>query len=53
MFKLIICWRITHFFCPQQDDTVSYVNDALKEGNQISSFRKDKIGGDGNGTSYW
>uniref|UniRef100_A0A2N9EF26 DDT domain-containing protein n=1 Tax=Fagus sylvatica TaxID=28930 RepID=A0A2N9EF26_FAGSY len=36
-----------------QDDTVSYVNDALKEGNQISSFRKDKIGGDGNGTSYW
>ncbi|GMY19637.1 DDT domain-containing protein DDR4 [Fagus crenata] len=36
-----------------QDDTVSYINDALKEGNQISSFYKDKIGGDGNGTSYW
>uniref|UniRef100_A0A2N9I379 PRA1 family protein n=1 Tax=Fagus sylvatica TaxID=28930 RepID=A0A2N9I379_FAGSY len=36
-----------------QDDTVSYINDALKEGNQISSFHKDKIGGDGNGTSYW
>ncbi|GMY19276.1 DNA polymerase epsilon catalytic subunit A-like isoform X3 [Fagus crenata] len=36
-----------------QDDTVSYINDALEEGNQISSFHKDKIGGDGNGTSYW
>ncbi|GMY37544.1 ddt domain-containing protein ddr4 [Fagus crenata] len=36
-----------------QDDTVSYINDALKEGHQISSFYKDKIGGDGNGTSYW
>ncbi|KAK4559206.1 hypothetical protein RGQ29_008451 [Quercus rubra] len=36
-----------------QDDTVSYINDALKQGNEVSSFRKDKIGGDGNGTSYW
>ncbi|XP_031261111.1 DDT domain-containing protein DDR4 [Pistacia vera] len=36
-----------------QDDAVSYINDALKQGNQISSFRKDKIGKDANGTSYW
>lgn len=36
-----------------QDDTVSYINDALKQGNVVSSFRKDKIGGDGNGASYW
>ncbi|KAJ0030389.1 hypothetical protein Pint_12770 [Pistacia integerrima] len=37
----------------QQDDAVSYINDALKQGNQISSFRKDKIGKDASGTSYW
>jgi len=44
---------LTHPFCSQQDDTLSYINDALKQGNQISCFRKDKIGGDGNGITYW
>lgn len=37
----------------QQDDTVAYIKDSLKQGTQISSFRKEKIGGDGNGTSFW
>lgn len=37
----------------QQDDVLSYINNALKEGTQVSSFRKDKIGKDVNGTSYW
>ncbi|XP_044463470.1 DDT domain-containing protein DDR4-like [Mangifera indica] len=36
-----------------QDDVLSYINNALKEGTQVSSFRKDKIGKDVNGTSYW
>ncbi|XP_062097487.1 DDT domain-containing protein DDR4 [Humulus lupulus] len=36
-----------------QDDAVAYLNDALKQGTQISSFRKDKIGGDGKSTSFW
>ncbi|KDO79690.1 hypothetical protein CISIN_1g046168mg, partial [Citrus sinensis] len=36
-----------------QDDTVSYINGALKEGTQLSCFRKDKLGKDGNGNSYW
>ncbi|XP_021758060.1 DDT domain-containing protein DDR4-like [Chenopodium quinoa] len=36
-----------------QDDLVSNINDALKEGAQISQFRKDKIGQDRNGVSYW
>lgn len=36
-----------------QDDSVSYINDALKEGTQLSCFRKDKLGKDGNGNSYW
>ncbi|KAJ7966082.1 DDT domain-containing protein DDR4 [Quillaja saponaria] len=36
-----------------QNDAVSYINDALKEGARISCFRKDIIGGDGNGTTYW
>ncbi|KAF4388194.1 DDT domain-containing protein DDR4 [Cannabis sativa] len=36
-----------------QDDAVAYLNDALKQGTQISSFRKDKIGVNGNSTSFW
>ncbi|KAG5562643.1 hypothetical protein RHGRI_005387 [Rhododendron griersonianum] len=36
-----------------QDDAVSYINNTLKDGNSISSFRKDKIGEDGSGTTYW
>ncbi|KAJ4708004.1 DDT domain-containing protein DDR4-like [Melia azedarach] len=36
-----------------QDDTVSYINAALKNKTQVSCFRKDKIGKDGHGTSYW
>ncbi|KAH1244879.1 DDT domain-containing protein DDR4 [Glycine max] len=36
----------------QQHGAVSYINDALKEGNQISTFRKDAIGRDGTDTSY-
>ncbi|AES73759.2 hypothetical protein MtrunA17_Chr3g0138691 [Medicago truncatula] len=36
-----------------QHDVVSYINDALKEGTQISSFRKEAFGIDGTRTSYW
>ncbi|XP_020411009.1 DDT domain-containing protein DDR4 isoform X1 [Prunus persica] len=36
-----------------QDDALAYINDALKQGTEVSFFRKNKIGGDGNGTSYW
>ncbi|GAB4837375.1 hypothetical protein Ancab_002253 [Ancistrocladus abbreviatus] len=37
----------------EQEDSVSFINDAVKQGTQPSSFRKDKIGGDGHGISYW
>ncbi|CAK9180611.1 unnamed protein product [Ilex paraguariensis] len=36
-----------------QYDIVAYINDALKDGTEVYTFRKDKIGGDGNGTTYW
>ncbi|XP_043701719.1 DDT domain-containing protein DDR4 [Telopea speciosissima] len=36
-----------------QDDILTYINDELKDGRQLSTFRKDRIGGDGNGTNYW
>lgn len=36
-----------------QNDAVSYINDKLKDGSSISSFRKDKIGDDNCGTTYW
>jgi len=37
----------------QQHDAVLYINKALKEGTQISSFRKEALGRDRTGTSYW
>ncbi|KAJ6697938.1 DDT DOMAIN-CONTAINING PROTEIN DDR4 [Salix purpurea] len=37
----------------KQDDIASYVNDSLKDGTEISYFRKNKIGGDGTATFYW
>ncbi|XP_030548783.1 DDT domain-containing protein DDR4 isoform X2 [Rhodamnia argentea] len=36
-----------------QDDAVSYINNALKDGTPISCFRKEKLASHGNGTSYW
>lgn len=51
LFHFDPCYNL--FFLLQQDDAVSYINDALKNGAEISCFRKDKIGGDGNATSYW
>lgn len=39
--------------CLQQNDAVSYIHDSLKQGTQISCFRKDKIGRDVNEASYW
>ncbi|KAK9068404.1 hypothetical protein SSX86_012517 [Deinandra increscens subsp. villosa] len=36
-----------------QHDAVAYINDAVKNKNEISTFRKNNIGEDGKGTSYW
>jgi len=41
------------FVYVQQHDAVSYINDALKEGTHISSFRKEAFERDGTRTSYW
>ncbi|XP_042481942.1 DDT domain-containing protein DDR4 isoform X2 [Macadamia integrifolia] len=35
------------------DDILTYINDELKDGRELSTFRKDRIDGDGNGTTYW
>ncbi|GFZ08432.1 hypothetical protein Acr_20g0002400 [Actinidia rufa] len=48
----VLCKKLAMWW-PWQDDTVSYVNDALKDGTAVAAFRKDTIGGDGNGTKYW
>ncbi|KAI5669368.1 hypothetical protein M9H77_19221 [Catharanthus roseus] len=37
----------------EQNDIVSYINDTIKNGNTVSTFRKEKLGDDGNGTIYW
>ncbi|CAH9122183.1 unnamed protein product [Cuscuta epithymum] len=36
-----------------QDDILSHINDSIKNGTALSAFRKDKLGGDGCGISYW
>ncbi|XP_031101307.1 uncharacterized protein LOC116005190 [Ipomoea triloba] len=36
-----------------QGDISSYINDSIKNGIALSTFRKDKLGGDGIGISYW
>ncbi|KAF5207078.1 Ddt domain-containing protein ddr4 [Thalictrum thalictroides] len=36
-----------------QDDAVRYINDALKEGTEVCTFRKNRIVGDGTGIEYW
>ncbi|KAF6140252.1 hypothetical protein GIB67_000300 [Kingdonia uniflora] len=37
----------------QQNDSITYVNDAIKEGTRFSIFRKENTGEDGKGTAYW
>ncbi|XP_062018952.1 DDT domain-containing protein DDR4-like isoform X1 [Rosa rugosa] len=48
-----VAWEKAFLELAKQDDAVAYINDALKQGTEISSFRKDKIGGDEKRTSYW
>ncbi|XP_048500158.1 DDT domain-containing protein DDR4 isoform X2 [Beta vulgaris subsp. vulgaris] len=37
----------------EQDDIRSYIDNSLKHGGQLSGFRKERIGGDSHGISYW
>lgn len=37
----------------QQEDIRIYIDNSLKHGIQLSTFRKERIGGDSNGISYW
>ncbi|XP_054805870.1 DDT domain-containing protein DDR4-like [Prosopis cineraria] len=37
----------------EQEDIRSYIDNSLKHGIQLSSFRKDRIGGDSHGIFYW
>lgn len=37
----------------EQDDTLRYIDETLKQGAELSTFRKDRIGRGGNGASYW
>ncbi|KAL1552439.1 DDT domain-containing protein DDR4-like [Salvia divinorum] len=36
-----------------QHDAVSYISEQMKNGTGVSSFRKDKLGSDGNRVSFW
>ncbi|KAI4343815.1 hypothetical protein L6164_011122 [Bauhinia variegata] len=37
----------------EQEDIRSYIDHSLKHGVQFSTFRKERIGGDSQGISYW
>ncbi|XP_074316972.1 DDT domain-containing protein DDR4-like [Silene latifolia] len=37
----------------EQDDIRSYIDNSVKQGVQLSAFRKARIGGDSHGISYW
>ncbi|KAL4195464.1 hypothetical protein AMTRI_Chr05g73480 [Amborella trichopoda] len=37
----------------EQDDTWRFIEDALKQGNDLSTFRMDSLGRDNDGTTYW
>ncbi|XP_020097853.1 DDT domain-containing protein DDR4-like [Ananas comosus] len=37
----------------EQDDVLRYITDELKTGTAVSTFRKERIASDGNGTTYW
>lgn len=37
----------------QQEDIRNYIDNSIKHGAPLSTFRKERIGGDSNGISYW
>nr|GMC69776.1 DDT domain-containing protein DDR4 [Ipomoea batatas] len=37
----------------EQEDIRNYIDNSLKQGVQLSAFRKERIGGDSHGISYW
>ncbi|KAL0394035.1 UNVERIFIED_CONTAM: DDT domain-containing protein DDR4 [Sesamum latifolium] len=36
-----------------QYDAVSYINETMKNGTEVSNFRKDKLASNGNGIAFW
>ncbi|KAL7161542.1 hypothetical protein ACSBR2_042081 [Camellia fascicularis] len=37
----------------EQEDIRNYIDDSIKHGVQLSAFRKERVGGDSYGISYW
>ncbi|KAJ0982790.1 hypothetical protein J5N97_011045 [Dioscorea zingiberensis] len=37
----------------EQEDIRNYIENSLKQGIQLSTFRREKIGGDSHGITYW
>ncbi|XP_024022815.1 DDT domain-containing protein DDR4 [Morus notabilis] len=37
----------------EQEDIRNYIDNSLKHGAQLSTFRKERVGGDSHGISYW
>lgn len=37
----------------QQEDIRSYIDNSVKHGMKLSAFRRERIGGDSHGVSYW
>lgn len=41
------------FSIMQQEDIRNFIDNSLKHGIQLTAFRKERIGGDSHGISYW
>lgn len=58
-FGLIVCFfyllhnELNMFIVLQQEDIRNYIEDSIKHGVHLSAFRKERIGGDSHGISYW
>lgn len=44
---------ISYHYVLQQEDIRTYIENSLKHGIQISTFQRERIGGDSHGISFW
>ncbi|KAG9152829.1 hypothetical protein Leryth_017656 [Lithospermum erythrorhizon] len=47
----VLCRKLRHWW-HWQEDIRSYIEDSIKQGFRLSSFRKERLGGDSHGISY-
>ena len=49
----LLLYMTRRIVCLQQEDIRNYIDNSLKHGAHLSAFRKERVGGDSHGISYW